>query len=72
MEYNGIFILAYDLLQKELKKALLPCDEAWEVCSEIYNDFLSSKHNVPSKSEYNCLCAYITNNYKQVLQKINK
>lgn len=61
MDYM-VFVLGYDLLQKELT-ALEdhPCDVAYKVCCDIYNEFLESEESEQAKSEYSCLQDWIKN-----------
>lgn len=66
MKNNGtaymIFVLGYDLLQKELASYNdCPCDLAYEICCDIYNEFLDSEEAEQDKSEYECLQEWIEN-----------
>lgn len=57
-----IFVLGYDLLQKELTSYDdCPCDLAYEICCDIYNEFLDSEEVEQDKSEYECLQDWIEN-----------
>lgn len=66
MKYNMVFVLGYDLLQKELAEQNLPCDIAFEVCRGIYRKFLVSKIARLDISEYDALSIYIDNNRKEI------
>lgn len=66
MEYNMIFVLGYDLLQKELAEQDLPCDIAFDVCRKIYDDFLVSEEYKLDKPEYDALYIYINNNKESI------
>lgn len=58
-----VFVLGYDLLQEKLTSLDdCPCDWAYEKCKEIYNTFLKSDENIPTKSEYECLRKWIVIN----------
>lgn len=64
MKNNGtdymIFVLGYDLLQKELTSYDdCSCDLAYETCCDIYNEFLNSEEAEQDKSEYECLQDWI-------------
>lgn len=37
------------------------CDIKWGVASEVYQDFLDSKYNVETKSEYDCIEEFLKN-----------
>lgn len=52
-----IFVLGYDLLHDTLKG--IACDEAYDLCVELYNDFEDSIYNNPRFSEYECLSKYV-------------
>lgn len=57
-----IFVLGYDLLQEKLTSYDdCPCDWAYNVCIDIYNEFLESEENQQEKSEYECLQDWIKN-----------
>ena len=57
-----IFVLGYDLLQKELTSYDdCPCDLAYEICCDIYDEFLDSEEAEQDKSEYECLQEWIEN-----------
>jgi uncharacterized protein YrzB (UPF0473 family) len=36
------------------------CDTKWDIASEVYQKFLDSKHNVETKSEYDCIEEFLT------------
>jgi hypothetical protein len=71
MEYY-VFVLGYDLLQELLMESETPCDVAYDLCEEIYNDFLKSGYNVDTKSGYDCLHNYISDNYDGIRNRIQK
>ena len=57
-----LFVLGYDLLQKELTSCEdCPCDLAYEICCDIYNEFLESEEVEQDKGEYECLQDWIKN-----------
>lgn len=57
-----IFVLGYDLLQRKLGLYYdCPCDLAYEICYDIYNEFLKSEEAKQNKSEYECLQDWIEN-----------
>lgn len=62
MEYNMIFVLGYDLLQDRLAKYNIPCDIAFDICKEIYGDFVNCDEYRLDMPEYNALQIYIGNN----------
>lgn len=66
MEYNMIFVMGYDLLHSKLDYWDLPCDVAFDICKEIYNDFLNSEEYQWDMSEYEALQIYILNNRKSI------
>lgn len=70
MEYNMIFVMGYDLLHDELNKWDLPCDVAFNVCKEIYNDFLNSEEYKLNMSEYEALYLYIWCNKQDIDSRI--
>lgn len=64
MKNNGtaymIFVLGYDLLQKELTSYDdCSCDLAYEICCDIYDEFLDSEEAKQDKGEYECLQDWI-------------
>lgn len=57
-----LFVLGYDLLQEKLTSFDdCPCDWAYEVCVDVYNEFLESEESEQDKSEYECLQDWIKN-----------
>lgn len=68
MKYNMIFVLGYDLLQDYLKEKELACDEAFNECEKIYEEFLKSDYDNANRSEYDCLYDYVN----EVVLKSNK
>lgn len=52
-----IFVLGYDLLHDALDG--IACDEAYDLCVELYNDFEDSIYNNPKFSAYKCLSEYV-------------
>ena len=37
------------------------CDTKWDTASEMYEKFLDSKYNVETKSEYDCIEEFLSN-----------
>lgn len=63
--YYLIFVLGYDLLQKELYG--LPCDYAFSICCNIINKFYRSDEiSDYSKSTYDALREFIKNNKNEI------
>lgn len=57
-----VFVLGYDLIQKELKKRQLACDEAFDICEWITKDFGKSEEKKDlTISEYDALQNFINN-----------
>lgn len=65
-----VFVLGYDLMHNLLNN--IECDVAFEICSEVYDEFLLSKENTPDKSEYECLSNYIRNHQEEIKCKTEK
>lgn len=56
-----IFILGYDLLNKQLKESDQPeCDLAFKQCGELADEFINSEYNVGTRSLYECLEDFIS------------
>lgn len=56
-----IFILGYDLLNKQLKESDQPeCDLAFKQCGELADEFIGSEYNVGTRSLYECLEDFIS------------
>ena len=67
-----IFVLGFDLLQKELTATKdCPCDWAYRVCTDIYNEFVKSEEFKQDKSEYSCMQDWIENNQGAIDNFIN-
>lgn len=66
MKYNMVFVLGYDLLQKELAEQNMPCDIAFDVCNKIYRKFLVSEEARLDMPEYDALYIYINNNKESI------
>lgn len=64
----AVMILAYDLLQNELKNSFeSECDLVFEKCKKIADDFLESNYNVNRRGLYDCLVEYVTDEaYKKI------
>ena len=62
MEFDMIFAIGYDLLQKELAEQELPYDVSFILCREIYDEFLLSEECQLDMREYEALQIYIKNN----------
>jgi len=69
-ENFNIFVLGYDLLQKELNELELDIDTAFYVCHKVYKDFLSSLYNDETKSEYTCMSEFINNTHDNYITNI--
>lgn len=52
-----IFVLGYDLLHDVLNR--LECDVAYDLCYELYADFVDSVYNNEKFSTYECLSEYV-------------
>ena len=62
-----IFILGYDLLNKELKKSDRPeCDLAYKQCEELATEFINSKYNINTKGLYECLEDFIDSKMEEI------
>lgn len=83
MKNNGtaymIFVLGYDLLQKELTSYDdCPCNLAYEICCDIYDEFLDSEEAEQDKSESEgvsmfeiwCIDNLETEEQKVIMEKI--
>lgn len=69
-EYNYLFVLGYDLLQKFLSEKPCECDAAFEFCKIVYNLFLASEYNKQNKPEYDCLSNYIDSLVDEGLEEL--
>lgn len=55
-----IFVLGYDLLNKELSNSSNPeCDTVYDKCKQIAEDFLKSDYNLTTESLYEALVVYV-------------
>lgn len=63
-----VFVLGYDLLHDVLNG--IACDDAYELCTEIYNDFEASIYNNPYHSGYECLEEYIRTHMDEIKAKV--
>lgn len=62
IEYKNyiVFILAYDLLNKELKESDQPeCDLAYEECKRLAKEFMCGKFDNPNKSLLDSLIDFV-------------
>ena len=64
-DYYLVFVLGYDLLQKDLYK--IPCDDCFNICKDIIKWFYKSEeiHDF-SMSTYQALEEFITNNQNDI------
>ena len=62
-----VFVLGYDLLQDVLYG--IACDDAYDLCTKIYNDFEKSIYNNPYHSGYECLSEYIRAHMNEIKAK---
>jgi hypothetical protein len=54
------FVLGFDLLQEQLKEHDLACDEAYDICKNIADDYLKSDyHKDLTISSYDALQKYV-------------
>lgn len=68
-----IFILGYDLINKELKESDQPeCDLAFKQCKTLMEEFINSKYDRDTKSLYECLEDFIEEKTKKYLKTIDK
>ena len=73
--YNMIFVMGYDLLNKELVERDVPCDIAFDICKYIYKKFLTSTElnlELLNVSEYDALKEYIESNKEDIKIYIEK
>jgi hypothetical protein len=57
-----VFDLGYDILQKELNKLDIDCDESFNLCVLYYNEFYHSEYNDKNISEYEAMVKFKNNN----------
>ena len=50
------------LLERQGYGANYACDEKWDMATRWYEGFLTSKFNVETKSEYDCIVDFIEHN----------
>ena len=65
-----VFVLGYDLLHDVLNG--IACDEAYELCRAIYDDFDKSVYNNPYHSGYECLEEYVRTHMDEIKAKAYK
>lgn len=65
-----IFVLGYDLLHDVLDG--IECDVAYELCTEIFNDFSESIYDNPNHSGYECLEEYIHTHMNEIKAKLEE
>lgn len=53
------FVLGYDMIHDNLDRMECTCDDAFEICTGIADEFLSSEFNNPNKDLYTCLQEYV-------------
>ena len=65
-----VFILGYDLLQKQFLNSKEPeCDLVYDKCNKIADDFLISEYNRNTKSLYGCIVDYINSERYNIFKK---
>lgn len=66
-----IFVLGYDLLQERLSDSYLyTCDTAYEICSNIIDDFMNSdEYKNNRRGVYEMLETWLNNNWDYVFEK---
>ena len=62
-----VFVLGYDLLHDVLNG--IACDDAYNLCLEVYLDFENSVYNNPRRSGYECLAEYIRTHMNEIKAK---
>lgn len=67
-----VFVLGYDILQTQLNYYGIPCDVAFEYCTNLYSAFITSPENKQDKSEYACLWDYVNNHMHKIESEIIK
>ena len=63
-----IFVLGYDLLHDILNG--LECDVSYDICTEVYEDFVDSPYNNIHYSEYTCLYEYVEAHMNEIKAKV--
>lgn len=61
-----IFVLGYDILQSQLNHYDIPCDIAFEYCTNLYSTYSDSSECQQDKSEYECLQDYVDNHMHEI------
>lgn len=69
MDYY-VFVLGYDLLHDVLDG--LYCDEAYDLCVNIWNDFCGSVYNDYNHSGYECLSKYVNAHMDEIKAKLEE
>ena len=64
--YYLIFVLGYDILQSQLNHYDIPCDVAFEYCTNLYSTYITSDEFKQDKSDYECLQDYVDNHMHEI------
>lgn len=67
-----IFVLGYDILQSMLNLYDIPCDVAFEYCTNLHSTYISSPESEQDKSDYECLQDYVNNHMHEIESEIIK
>ena len=67
-----IFGLGYDILQTQLNHYDIPCDVAFEYCTNLYSTYIDSPESKQDKSEYECLQDYVDNHMHEIEVEIRE
>ena len=67
-----IFVLGYDILQSMLNMYDIPCDVAFEYCTNLHSTYISSPESEQDKSDYECLQDYVNNHMHEIESEITK
>lgn len=70
--YYIIFVLGYDILQSQLNHYDIPCDVAFEYCTNLYSTYITSDEFKQDKSDYECLQDYVDNHMHEIESEIIK
>ena len=61
-----IFVLGYDLLHSQFNMYDIPCDIAFEYCSNLYFVYMVSSESKQNKSDYECIQDYVNNHMHEI------
>lgn len=72
--YYIAFILGYDLLHEPLEKSCISeCDLCFEYCLDLARKFKESdEYKDMKQSEYDALCDWVENNYKEICEGMKR